>query len=87
MKIIHHNGYKEDEERLTFRPTIYRNLLESAKNVLLAMRKIGVDCANPRNRVRVHLYAPSFQPDGALICPRPWLCNLAIGKCRPYIGL
>lgn len=52
MKIIHHNGYKEDEERMQFRMTIYRNLLESAKNVLLAMRKIGVDCKNPRNSVR-----------------------------------
>ncbi|KAJ3476067.1 hypothetical protein NLI96_g11417 [Meripilus lineatus] len=50
MKIIHHNGYKEDSERLLFKLTIYRNLLESAKNVLLAMRKISVDCANPRNR-------------------------------------
>ena len=51
MKIIHQNGYTK-EELLTYRTTIYRNLLESAKNILLAMRKIGVDCQNPANRVR-----------------------------------
>ncbi|THH29678.1 hypothetical protein EUX98_g4511 [Antrodiella citrinella] len=49
MKIIHQNGYTKDE-LLTYRTTIYRNLLESAKNILLAMRKIGVDCQNPTNR-------------------------------------
>ncbi|THG93910.1 hypothetical protein EW026_g7445 [Hermanssonia centrifuga] len=49
MKIIHQNGYNRDE-LLTFRTTIYKNLLESAHNILLAMRKIGVDCVNPSNR-------------------------------------
>ena len=52
MKIIHQNGYNRDE-LLTFRTTIYKNLLESAHHILLAMRKIGVDCVNPQNRVRV----------------------------------
>lgn len=50
MKIIHQNGYTRDE-LITFRTTIYRNLLESAHHILLAMRKIGVDCVNPQNRV------------------------------------
>ena len=50
MKIIHQNGYNRDE-LLTFRTTIYKNLLESAHHILLAMRKIGVDCVNPQNRV------------------------------------
>lgn len=50
MKIIHQNGYTKDE-LMTFRTTIYRNLLESAHNLILAMRKIGVDCVSPQNRV------------------------------------
>ena len=50
MKIIHQNGYNR-EELLTFRQTIYKNLLESAHHILLAMRKIGVDCVDATNRV------------------------------------
>ena len=42
MKIIHQNGYN-DTELLSFRPTIYKNLLESAHHILLAARKIGLD--------------------------------------------
>ena len=52
MKIIHQNGYTP-EELMTFRTTIYKNLLESAHHIILAMRKIGCDCVNPSNRVRV----------------------------------
>ena len=58
MKIIHQNGYTT-EELLTFRTTIYKNLLESAHHILLAMRKIGVDCATPSNRVRICASSPS----------------------------
>ncbi|KAF8839840.1 guanine nucleotide binding protein, alpha subunit [Paxillus ammoniavirescens] len=50
MKIIHQNGFTDDE-LMTFRPTIYRNILDSAQAIILAMRKINVDCANPANRV------------------------------------
>ena len=49
MKIIHQNGYTRDE-LMTFRTTIYRNLLESAHHLLLAMRKIGVDPVLASNR-------------------------------------
>jgi guanine nucleotide-binding protein subunit alpha len=49
MKIIHQNGYSQDE-LLTFRPTIYRNLVDSAQDIVLAMRKLGVDPALPENR-------------------------------------
>ena len=31
--------------------TIYRNLVDSAQAIILAMRKIGVDCETPSNRV------------------------------------
>lgn len=51
MKIIHQNGYTT-EELMTFRTTIYRNLLESAKNIINAMKKYGEDCEKPANRVR-----------------------------------
>ncbi|KAH0825816.1 heterotrimeric G protein alpha subunit [Lanmaoa asiatica] len=50
MKIIHQNGFT-DEERMTYRPTIYRNTLDSAQAIVLAMRKIGFDCIDPSNRV------------------------------------
>ena len=49
MKIIHQNGYTRDE-LLVYRTTIYRNLLESAQAIVLAMRKIGVDPVLPPNR-------------------------------------
>lgn len=49
MKIIHQNGYS-NEELLSFRPTIFRNLIDSAQDIVLAMRKLGVDPALPENR-------------------------------------
>jgi guanine nucleotide-binding protein G(i) subunit alpha len=49
MKILHLAGYTRDE-RLAFRPTVYRNLLDSAQAVILHMRKQQVDCALPENR-------------------------------------
>ena len=55
MKIIHQNGYTR-EELMTFRTTIYKNTLESAHHILLAMRKIGVDPVDPANRVRTRTY-------------------------------
>lgn len=50
MKIIHQNGYTPNE-LLGYRLTVYRNLLESAQAIVLAMRKIGVDPVLPANRV------------------------------------
>lgn len=49
MKIIHQNGYSH-AELLMFRPTIYRNLLESAEAVVLAMRKLDIQPALDANR-------------------------------------
>ncbi|KAI0666966.1 G-protein alpha subunit [Trametes maxima] len=51
MKIIHQNGYTDDE-RMQYRNTIYKNLLDSAHHIILAMRKLGMDCADPTNRAR-----------------------------------
>ena len=50
MKIIHQNGYTPAELK-SYRLTVYRNLLESAQAIVLAMRKIGVDPVLPANRV------------------------------------
>lgn len=49
MKIIHQNGYTQ-AELLMFRPTIYRNVLESAEAVVLAMRKLDIQPALEENR-------------------------------------
>ena len=51
MKIIHQNGFT-NEELMSYRPTIYRNTVDSAQAIVLAMRKINVDCISPLNRVR-----------------------------------
>lgn len=51
MKIIHQNGYKTDE-LMAYRPTIYKNLLDSAHHIILAMRQLGKDCVDPTNRAR-----------------------------------
>lgn len=66
MKIIHLEGYSPDE-LLLFRTTVYCNLLESAHNIILAMRKIGVDYATPENHAMAErildyevLASPSF---------------------------
>lgn len=50
MKILHQGGFSVDE-LASFRPIIYKNVLDSAQAVVLAMRKIGTDCTHPSNRV------------------------------------
>ncbi|KIJ10007.1 hypothetical protein PAXINDRAFT_138616 [Paxillus involutus ATCC 200175] len=50
MKIAHQNGFTDDE-LMTFRLTIYGNLLDSAQSIVLAMRKINVECVDPVNRL------------------------------------
>jgi hypothetical protein len=50
MKIIHQNGFTK-EELLTYRPIIYKNVLDSAQAIVNQMRKLGVDCVLPANRV------------------------------------
>ncbi|KIM79427.1 hypothetical protein PILCRDRAFT_10263 [Piloderma croceum F 1598] len=49
MKIIHQNGFSW-EELLTYWMTVYRNLVDSAQAIVLAMRKIRIDCETPINR-------------------------------------
>lgn len=49
MKIIHQNGFTE-QERIEYRPVIYKNLTESAQAIVLAMSKLGVSPEDPTNR-------------------------------------
>jgi guanine nucleotide-binding protein subunit alpha len=58
MKIIHQNGFTKNE-LMTFRPTIYRNTLDSAQAIVLQMRNMNVECVTPANRVRFFL---TFSP-------------------------
>lgn len=50
MKIIHQNGFTE-QERLDYRPVVFKNLTESAQAIVIAMRKLGVSPEDPTNRV------------------------------------
>jgi guanine nucleotide-binding protein G(i) subunit alpha len=51
MKIINQNGFTHDE-LLGYRGIIYKNLIDSAKVIILQMRKLEIDCDIPENRVR-----------------------------------
>lgn len=54
--------------RAQFRPTVYRNLLDSANSIITAMRKLGVDPAEPANRANAELIANyKLDPDPKFI--------------------
>jgi len=53
MKIIHQDGFKE-HELAEYRPIVYKNVLESAQQVVIYMKKIGLECEEYSNRVRCH---------------------------------
>ncbi|KAF9256026.1 heterotrimeric G-protein alpha subunit, GPA3-like protein [Marasmius fiardii PR-910] len=50
MRIIHKNGFP-DKERAQFRPIVYRNVLDSVHAIILAMKKLNIQCANSGNRI------------------------------------
>ena len=52
MKIIHKNGFTP-AELTDFRPVVYKNVFDSAKQVVLYMRKTGLECVEFSNRVGV----------------------------------
>ncbi|KAI4523037.1 heterotrimeric G protein alpha subunit A [Schizophyllum commune] len=49
MKIIHQDGFSQDE-LIAFRPIIHRNVLDSAKAILVHMKKLSVECEDFKNR-------------------------------------
>ena len=73
MKIIHQNGYKPSELE-AFRPLIWKNLLESGQDVINGLTKVGLECTEPTNKVRLvlrllsvlatssHLLPPIYPP-------------------------
>ena len=48
MKIIHQNGYTQ-EELTMYRLTIYKNVIDCAKALIGAMRQFDIDCEDPAN--------------------------------------
>ncbi|KAJ3905859.1 heterotrimeric G-protein alpha subunit, GPA3-like protein [Lentinula edodes] len=50
MRIIHKDGFP-DSERATYRSIVYRNVLDSAQAIIVAMRKLGIDCTIYSNRM------------------------------------
>ena len=53
MKIIHQDGFSQ-HELIAFRPIIHRNVLDSAKAILVHMKKLSVECEDFKNRVRAN---------------------------------
>ncbi|KAF9545854.1 guanine nucleotide binding protein, alpha subunit [Agrocybe pediades] len=49
MKIIHQDGFKP-EELDEYRPVVYKNVLDSAQQVIVFMKKIGLECDEYSNR-------------------------------------
>ncbi|CAM0135766.1 unnamed protein product [Umbelopsis sp. WA50703] len=49
MKIIHQNGYSE-EELYPWRITVYKNLIESAQSLIFGMMKFGLDFELLKNK-------------------------------------
>jgi guanine nucleotide-binding protein G(i) subunit alpha len=78
MKIIHQNGFTK-EELLTFRPIIYKNVLDSAQAIVHAMREIGVECVNPSNQVCDSSSCPSFRA-----ITNVWLVQLKTDRIVDY---
>lgn len=63
MKIIHQNGYTNDELAL-YRLTIYKNMLDCAKALIGAMRQFEIDPTNPDNEEEAeYLLAYQVDPD------------------------
>ena len=54
MKIIHLNGYTT-EELITYRTSIWLNLVDSVKNLVDAMGKLKLEFLETKNKVRPFL--------------------------------
>lgn len=51
MKIIHQNGYSQDELR-AWTGVVYKNLMESAQALVVGMRKFNMDFEDEKNEVK-----------------------------------
>jgi guanine nucleotide-binding protein G(i) subunit alpha len=59
MKILHQDGFNQNE-LLTYRTIIYRNLVDSAKALVQFLRQFDILPANPENLVPL----PPITPPG-----------------------
>jgi hypothetical protein len=50
MKIIHGQGYSADERR-SFIPLIYQNIIDSMSSLIRAMQQLKIDFQNPELEV------------------------------------
>ncbi|KAL2112282.1 hypothetical protein VUR80DRAFT_8135 [Thermomyces stellatus] len=69
MKIIHLKGYSDDE-LYNYRPTVFKNLVECAKAVIMAMQQFDIQFVNAENSMHAKFlmeYAPESGPQ-AMIC-------------------
>jgi guanine nucleotide-binding protein G(i) subunit alpha len=63
MKIIHQNGYTNDELAL-YRHTIFKNVIDCAKALIGAMRQFDIEVENPANKQHCDfLMEHSVDPD------------------------
>ncbi|KAK9710506.1 Guanine nucleotide-binding protein alpha-2 subunit [Basidiobolus ranarum] len=65
MKIIHQNGYTP-EELAIFRVTIFKNLVDSAQNLVLAMNKLQLEPFEPKNKEYANIIL-NVRSEGAYI--------------------
>jgi guanine nucleotide-binding protein subunit alpha len=63
MKIIHQNGYSEHELQL-WRQTVYKNIVDSAKALVGALRQFDVEVTDEKNRVHCdYIMEATVDPD------------------------
>ncbi|KAF8995832.1 heterotrimeric G-protein alpha subunit, GPA3-like protein [Cyathus striatus] len=62
MKILHKGGFSP-EERLQYRPIVYRNLIDSAQEVIAEIKKLGYEYESPQNLLLAEkIYAYNLDP-------------------------
>lgn len=54
MKIIHQNGYS-NEELYPWRITVYKNLIESAQSLIFGVMKFGLEFEYSKNEVSIEI--------------------------------
>ena len=88
MKIIHQNGYTNDELAL-YRHTIFKNLVDCAKALIGAMRQFDIEVENPANKQHCDfLMEHSVDPDpNANLDPRAGQAVASLWKdpCIPKV--
>ncbi|ORY03003.1 G protein alpha subunit [Basidiobolus meristosporus CBS 931.73] len=65
MKIIHQNGYTTEELSL-FRVTIFKNLVDSAQNLVAGMTKLSLEPVEPQNK-EFAVKLQDFKAEGAFM--------------------